>query len=97
MRIRHKRNHADMQECVEESPSFYISERNGFGNGWPKTHWEPVPQSTWRDVTAECEVEDDSCIIRHKGEAIDVMNGYRVTRISGPLQPHVAFIVEKQE
>lgn len=52
---------------------------------------------TWRDVTAECEVEDDSCIIRHKGEAIDVMNGYRVTRISGPLQPHVAFIVEKQE
>lgn len=52
---------------------------------------------TWRDVTAECEVESGSCIIRHQGREIMPCNGYRVTEISGPLTPHVAFIVEKQE
>lgn len=96
MRIRHKRNHADMQECVEESPSFYISERNGFGNGWPKTHWEPVPQSTWRDVTAECDVSE-SGTIQHEGKDVYWDVRYRMVKISGPLTPHVAFIVEKQE
>ena len=52
---------------------------------------------SYRDVTAECEVEEDSCIIRHHGREIDTRDGHRITMISGPLTPHVAFIVEKRE
>ena len=54
---------------------------------------------TYRDVTAECEAEDsgtEGLVILHKGLAITWDGGYRLTKISGPLQPHVAFIVEKQ-
>lgn len=55
---------------------------------------------SWRDVSRECEV-DESAVkglrILHNG--VDVLwdGGYRLTKISGPLAPHVAFIVEKRE
>lgn len=55
---------------------------------------------TWRDVTAECEVEESATKglrIVHNGADVLWENGYRLTKISGPLLPHVAFIVEKQE
>lgn len=55
---------------------------------------------TWRDVSAECEaVETPSkgMLIQHQGRDVHWETGYRLTKISGPLQPHVAFIVEKQE
>lgn len=63
---------------------------------------------TWRDITAECEVQCDNQIY-HKDvkpdgspywrHVTDEVSGYpyRLTKISGPLTPHVAFIVEKQE
>jgi len=58
------------------------------------------PQPVWRDVTAECEV--DRGAMEHQGNhvlvltAFGAMNHYRLTKISGPLTPHVAFIVEKR-
>ena len=56
---------------------------------------------SWKDVTAECEIEWDGgegrWVITHKDLTVCPYNGYRVTRISGPLTPHVAFIVEKEE
>lgn len=66
----------------------------------PPTEPPPPVQPTWRDVSRECEV-DESAVkglrILHNG--VDVLwdGGYRLTKISGPLTPHVAFIVEKQE
>lgn len=61
---------------------------------------------SWRDVSRECEVTEDG--LRHvisghesvplTGPGVECMPApYRLTKISGPLQPHVAFIVEKQE
>lgn len=55
---------------------------------------------TWRDVTAECEAEETATsglVILHQGRDIHWETGYRLTKISGPLKPHVSFIVEKQE
>ena len=55
---------------------------------------------TWRDVTAECEAKETATsglVILHQGRDIHWETGYRLTKISGPLKPHVAFIVEKQE
>ena len=54
---------------------------------------------TWRDVTAECEVDESSVKglrILHNGADVLWDGTYRLTKISGPLKPHVAFIVEKQ-
>ena len=52
---------------------------------------------TWRDVTAECEWEDGE-LRHHDGDYCQPVTepAYRLTKISGPLQPHVALIVEKQ-
>lgn len=57
---------------------------------------------TWRDVSRECEVEGVAIMHGRVGVAQlvaepDIQSGYRLTKISGPLTPHVAFIVEKQE
>lgn len=53
---------------------------------------------SWRDVTAECEVSEDGEVIMKDGRVFSRCPvGYRLTKISGPLTPHVAFIVEKQE
>lgn len=52
--------------------------------------------SKWRDITAECDVSDSGAI-QHEGKDIYWDSRYRMVRISGPLQPHVAFIVEKRE
>ena len=60
-------------------------------------------QKTWRDVTAECESgfyeENGRISLTHRTDFWDVLKtpGYRLTKISGPLKPHVAFIVEKRE
>lgn len=54
---------------------------------------------SWKDVTAECEAEETATsglVILHQGRDIAWEVGYRLTKISGPLQPHVAFIVEKR-
>lgn len=65
--------------------------------GEVKDPLQAEPSMTWRDVTAECEADEKSGEIRHKGKDIYWDSSYRMTRISGPLTPHVAFIVEKQE
>ncbi len=63
---------------------------------------------TWRDVTAECEWVDGRLIHEYETEWAHhrtticggenyLHPGYRLTKISGPLTPHVAFIVEKRE
>lgn len=54
-----------------------------------------VSVSKWRDITAECDVSDSGAI-QHEGKDIYWDVRYRMVKISGPLQPHVAFIVEKQ-
>ena len=58
----------------------------------------------YRDVTAECDFGDgqQASHWRHNGVNIahaqgGLVDGYRLTKISGPLTPHVAFIVEKEE
>lgn len=78
---------------------------------YDKSMWEVIPpvppQPTWRDVTAECEVQCDNQIY-HKDVKPDGSpywrhvtdeggnDSYRLTKISGPLKQHVAFIVEKR-
>ena len=97
-------------EVVEESPSFYIGRLDeSFGctlidKSDAKVVQEPAIHPAWRDVTAECEWYDEGgegALFYHSpcGRKIRVQdtNGFRLTKISGPLQPHVAFIVEKQE
>lgn len=75
---------------------------------YDKSMWEVIPpvppQPTWRDVTAECESgvyeENGRISLTHRNGFWDVLKcagQYRLTKISGPLSPHVAFIVEKQE
>ena len=56
---------------------------------------------TWRDVTAECEFSESDTAMKLGDELIvGVLSPHvrkiRLTKISGPLNPHVAFIVEKQ-
>lgn len=72
----------------------------------PPTEPPPPVQPTWRDVTAECEWVDGRLVHNPPGEVTGIIvcgpdlclyKGYRLTKISGPLTPHVAFIVEKQE
>jgi hypothetical protein len=52
--------------------------------------------SKWKDITAECDVSETGTI-QHEGKDVYWDVRYRIVKISGPLQPHVAFIVEKQE
>jgi hypothetical protein len=53
---------------------------------------------SWKDVTADCDMEYGVLYHEYFANAIGTMGkGYRLTRISGPLTPHVAFIVEKEE
>lgn len=52
---------------------------------------------SWRDVSRECEVDERSGQIWHKDKEVYWCSNYRMTKISGPLTPHVAFIVEKRE
>lgn len=66
-----------------------------------------VQSLRWLDVSDECEVECSSVKgwrIFHKGADVLVESGYRLRKVEdivqaegGPLNPHVAFIVEKQE
>lgn len=93
---------------VDESPSYYIVQLDAvyLVTAWPKRECQEVtPEPKWRDVSSECEALDNQII--HKtmknGQAFcahvtdEVGSRYRLTKISGPLTPHVAFIVEKQE
>lgn len=96
---------------VEESPSFYIASF-GESYGCTVLEKSRVtivpelpPQPVWKDVTAECEGNEkdgngSQFVLRHNGQVIlygITDDPYRLTKISGPLTPHVAFIVEKQE
>lgn len=62
---------------------------------------------SWKDVSAECEVQFDNQIYHKTVQPGTIRwqrvteeaggHPYRLTKISGPLSPHVAFIVEKEE
>jgi hypothetical protein len=77
-------------------------------NGLTGFHWErcleEVPAETWRDVTAECDLQTryDESRIWHGGEvAIEPRAGYRLRKVQlltpvDKLQ-QAAFIVEKRE
>lgn len=57
---------------------------------------------SWRDVSRECEFSESDMALKLGDELIfGILSPHgrkiRLTKISGPLTPHVAFIVEKQE
>jgi hypothetical protein len=110
MRIRHKRTGVEIEGPFQEERSrtacYFVP---GELTAYFMCEWEEVkpPQPTWRDVTAECEwgkdglvrlIESDfhRCSVHLCGPAYLWPEQYRLTKISGPLTPHVAFIVEKR-
>lgn len=68
-----------------------------------ESHWEPVPEETWVDVTEQMQHYETSYprthFHRNKGTVIDVLTmaeGYRLRKVLMPAFPDTAyFIVEK--
>lgn len=102
MKIRHKCGYGYF-EVVEESPRYYLVHASGIRIfDWPKTpitygdllalpksEYEPVPESSWRNVTGEVEIAGNGLLshrIRPNSTRAlfpnEVMNGYRFVKQS---------------
>lgn len=64
------------------------------------TDYEPVPEETWRDVTAECDMLKDNVRVWHGEDCvIDPRFGYRLKKIDKDemfVSPRAAFIIERR-
>lgn len=104
-KIRHRQSGVEIEGAWQVHEMFFFIP--GQVTAYHRSEWELItPEPVWRDVTAECEVTEDG--LRHivsdtesvplTGIGAECMpESYRLTKISGPLTPHVAFIVEMQE
>lgn len=68
MKVRHKRHKSAVYEIKEESENYYIAMKvESEDCKWgpcliTKCDYEPIPSApTYRDVTAECEVDEYGC------------------------------------
>ncbi len=108
MKVRYKQPRGSTEWIVvEESPTFYIGHpvADGYGPAelslLRKAHYEPVQEETWRDVTAECELNPGTTsAFLHDGEQIYKDDGYRLRKVAvnEAYDNHeYAFIIEKRE
>lgn len=87
-------------DILEESPSYYIV--RDYPQLLSKTDYEPVPEETWRDVTAECSEKANSKWL-HDGDLVmfPYQPNYRLRKVDirsydDPYHPKWAFIVERK-